>query len=116
MLLNAQMFIKKRVLYVRLDGELDQHSVKNLRLKTQDLIERYHIKYLVLNFSKLSFMDSTGIGFIIGRYNRLKYEDGKVIICEMNEHISRIVRLSGLTKICVIKESEEEVNEYLGVA
>jgi len=110
------MLIKKNILYVRLDGELDQHTVENLRVRVTELIEKYFIKYLVLNFQKLNFMDSSGIGFIIGRCNRLRQVKGKVILCELNENIRRIVYLSGLNKICMISESEEEVNEYLGVA
>jgi len=115
-LLNVQMLIKKDILYVRLDGELDQHTVENLRVRITELIEKYQIKYLVLNFFKLQFMDSSGVGFIIGRYNRLKSVAGRVILCSMNDHISRLVLLSGLNKICSIKKNEEEVNKFLGVA
>lgn len=116
MLLNVQMLIKKNILYVRLDGELDQHTVDNLRVRVTELIDKYRIRYLVLNFNKLNFMDSSGVGFIIGRYNVLKRERGKVILCSLNENIKRLIHLSGLHKICVISRSEEEVNEYLGVA
>lgn len=116
MILNVQMLIKKNVLYVRLDGELDQHTVENLRLRIVELIDKYQIKFLVLNFNKLEFMDSSGVGFIIGRYNRLKRSSGSVILCSLNEHIRRLVMLSGLNKICVIKQNEDEVNEFLGVA
>lgn len=116
MTLKAEMFIKRHVLYVRLDGELDQHNVENIRVKIIELIDKYMIKYLVLNFKKLQFMDSSGVGFIIGRYNRLKRERGEVILCSMNESIKRLVMLSGLSKICMIKQDEDEVNEYIGVA
>lgn len=115
MVLNVQMFIKKDVLFNRLEGELDQGSVEDFRIKVIELIDKYHIKYLVLNFKKLTFMDSSGIGFIIGRFNTLRQKDGKVILCDMNEQIERIVYLSGLNKICMIKQNEYEVNEYLGV-
>lgn len=116
MTLNVQMFIKKYVLYCRLDGELDQNSVENLRIRVSELIEKYSIQYLVLNLKMLKFMDSSGVGFIIGRYNRLKQDRGQVILCSLNENIRRLVYLSGLNKICTIKQSEEEVNIYLGVA
>lgn len=116
MILNAQMFIKKNILYVRMDGELDQYAVDNLRIRIMELIEKYQIKYMVLNFNKLQFMDSSGVGFIIGRYNRLKQDHGGVILCSLNEHIRRLVMLSGLNKICVIKKDENDANDYLGVA
>jgi stage II sporulation protein AA (anti-sigma F factor antagonist) len=116
MTLKVEMFIKRHVLYVRLDGELDQHNVENIRVRIIELIDKYMIRYLVFNFKKLQFMDSSGIGFIIGRYNRLKKDKGEVILCSLNEGIKRLVMLSGLCKICMIKQDEEEVNEYIGVA
>jgi stage II sporulation protein AA (anti-sigma F factor antagonist) len=115
-MLSVQMLIKKNILYVRLDGELDQHTVEDLRMRITELIEKYQIRYLVLNFFKLQFMDSSGVGFIIGSYNRLKKISGGVVLCSMNEHIRKLVLLSGLNRICMIKRNEEEVNEYLGVA
>ena len=110
------MFIKRDILYLRFEGEFDQNSVSKIKYKIVELIEKYRIKYLVFNFRKLKFMDSSGIGFIIGRYNFLKKNNGKVFICSMNDQIRRIVLLSGLSKICVIKEDEIDVNKYLGVA
>ena len=110
------MFIKRDILYLRFEGEFDQNSVSKIKYKIVELIEKYRIKYLVFNFRKLKFMDSSGIGFIIGRYNFLKKNNGKVFICSMNDQIRRIVMLSGLSKICVIKEDEIDVNKYLGVA
>lgn len=114
-MLNAQMFIRRYILYVRLEGELDQHTVENLRIRVSELIDKYNIRYLVLNFNKLIFMDSSGIGFIIGRYHTLRRSGGGIFLCSMNEQIRRIVMLSGLAKLCVIKKDEEEINEYLGV-
>ncbi len=116
MTLDVEIFIKRNILYVRFDGELDQKNVEKLRIKIMELIDKYHIKYMVFNFKKLNFMDSSGVGFIIGRYNTLKKQNGSIILCSMNEQIQRLVMLSGLSKICTIKKSEEDANEYLGVA
>ena len=115
-MLNTEVFIKRNILYIRFDGELDQKNVEGLRFKIIELIEKYHIKYLVFNFEKLKFMDSSGIGFIIGRYNYLKKINGSVILCSMNDQIRRLVMLSGLARICQLRKNEEEVNTILGVA
>ena len=111
-----EMFIKRDILYLRFEGELDQNSVMKIKVKIIELIEKYKIRHIVFNFRKLKFMDSSGIGFIIGRYNFLKKINGKVFICSMNDQIRRIVLLSGLSKICIIKDDEIDVNRYLGVA
>lgn len=114
-MLNTEMFIKRNILYMRFDGELDQKNVEGLRFKVIELIDKYHIKYLVFNFEKLKFMDSSGIGFIIGRYNYLKKTGGKIFLCSMNNQIRRLVMLSGLARICDLRISEDDVNVYLGV-
>lgn len=115
-MLNTEIFIKRNILYIRFDGELDQKNVEGLRYKIMELIEKYNIKYLVFNFQKLSFMDSSGIGFIIGRYNYLKKINGSIILCNLNTQIRRLVMLSGLARICQLRKDEEEANKFLGVA
>ena len=61
-------------------------------------------------------MDSSGIGFIIGRYTQLKGRKGKIVICSMNKMVERIFNLSGLKKICLVTSSEEEAEERLEIA
>lgn len=112
-MLKAQFFIQKTVLYVRFNGELDQKSVERIRVRVSELIENYNIEYLVINCRDLSFMDSSGIGFIIGRYNQLKDVNGKIIICEMNDLIAKIINISGLSRIVVLKRTEEEANIFV---
>lgn len=112
-MLKAQFFIQKAVLFVRFSGELDQKSVERIRVRVSELIANYNIEYLVINCRDLSFMDSSGIGFIIGRYNQLKEVNGKIIICEMNELIAKIISISGLSRIVILKKTEEEANIFV---
>ncbi len=116
MALNMQMAIRKNRLFIRLAGELDQAVTENLKIKVSEIIDKYMIKHVIINFEKLDFMDSSGIGFIIGRYTQVKKRNGKVVICSMNEIIERVVRLSGLRRICLITKSEEEAEKELEVA
>ena len=109
-MLKAQFFIRKTVLYVRFSGELDQRSIEKVRVRVSELITNYKIEYLVINCRELTFMDSSGIGFIIGTYNQLKLIDGKIFICEMNDLITRIVNISGLSRIVNLTKTEEEAN------
>lgn len=115
-MLSTEMFIKRNILYIRFNGELDQKNVENLRTKIIELIPKYHIKDVIFNFKNLYFMDSSGIGFIIGRYNTVKKLGGSIYLCNLNEQINRIVILSGLSRICIIKDDELSVNKCLGVA
>ena len=112
-MLKSQFFIRKRILYLRLKGELDEESIELVRTRVTNLINNYKILFLVINCQELTFMDSTGIGFILGRYKELRRVGGKVVLCEANELVYRIISISGLNRIITYKRTEEEANEYL---
>ena len=111
--LTVNLYIKKRTLFIRLKGEMDEHTSTELKLRLCSVIEKYQINNLVFNMQALEFMDSSGIGVILGRYNQIKMANGEIILCEMSEEIRRIVRLSGLERICKIKETEEKAKWHL---
>lgn len=115
MALNIQMAVKKNMLFVRLSGELDQGVTENLKIRVSEVIDKYQIKNLILNFEKLSFMDSSGIGFIIGRYAQIKRKHGKLLICNMNDLVERIYYLSGLKRITTVVSSESDALDFLEV-
>ncbi len=106
--------MKKDILILRLKGELDDVSVSDLRMRVSRYIEDYKIMHLVVNMKELSFLDSSGIGFIIGRYHQLKRKNGDITISNLNEKVERLIYISGLAKICTIRETEEAVLLTLG--
>lgn len=86
-------------LTVHLDGELDHCSALHIRQELDDLIADERIKHLILDMQGLTFMDSSGIGVIIGRYRTLSRRGGGVSVRGANRHIDRIMQLSGLYQI-----------------
>lgn len=116
MSLSVYLFIKKDTLFIRLKGELDHHTSIELRERINILMEEYAITNIVFNMKELEFMDSSGIGVILGRYNQVKRLGGVIVLCHLTATIERIVRLSGLYKIVVITKDEEQAENYLGVA
>lgn len=116
MALRFQLGIRKNVLILRLDGELDQSSIGKLKDKVTKVMDKYQIRYLIFNFEKVNFMDSTGIGFIIGRYAEIKKKKGIIFICSMNRMVERIFNISGLCKICFMAKNESDAMKYLEVA
>ncbi len=114
--LSIQMGIKRNILFIRFNGELDHMTCESLKIRTCEILEKYYIKHLILNFEKLSFMDSSVIGYIIGRFSQLKKRSGKIVLCSINDLIMRLVNLSGLRKICLIARDEDEAQEFLEVA
>ena len=111
--LSVKFYIRKNTMFIRLIGEMDQENVGNLRDKLIGIIKEKNVVNIVFNMKELTFMDSTGIGIIIGRYNQLKFRKGKVLLCSINKTLERIILLSGLPRICVIKENEESAQMYL---
>lgn len=112
--LNVGVYVKGDSLILRLKGELDDVSVSDLRMRISRYIDDYKIKHLIINVEKLDFMDSSGIGFIIGRFHQLKRINGDVTICNVHQKIEKIINYSGLNKICTIRESEESIMLAIG--
>ncbi len=115
MSLNVNLYLRKNTLFIRLNGEMDQSTCGELRVKLMELIVKYEVINIVFNLKDVEFLDSSGIGVIIGRYNQLKAKGGKVILCNLNPNIEKIILLSGLTKICTLKDNEEVAKHYLEV-
>ncbi len=89
-------------LTVFLPKEIDHHEANQVRLETDLLIDAYHVRHLVFDFSETEFMDSSGIGVIIGRCKNLGYQGGEVSAKNLNDRIRKIFSVSGLQKIIKI--------------
>ena len=88
-----------RELELFLQGELDHHGAKGLLQRLDREIETALPLRLTLDFSAVTFMDSSGIGLIIGRYKILKRRGGQMAIHSGNRRVDRILQLSGLYEI-----------------
>lgn len=97
------MYIKFNIvddkLIANLIGELDHHSSQEVRVKIDDRIERDNIEKVILNFSKVTFMDSSGIGVVVGRYKKVKSYGGQMCVADVSKSVNRVFELAGLFKI-----------------
>ncbi len=91
--------IHQRCLIVHLNGELDHHNAIRIREMADKLIDRNNIKHIIFDFSGANFMDSAGIGVIMGRYKKVIFIGGKTAVANVNSVVDRIFKLSGLYKI-----------------
>lgn len=87
--------------------ELDHHVAEELKQELDELIDTYGIRELILDFSKTEFMDSSGIGVVIGRSRKLNFLGGVTLAANLNERISRLFRASGLHHMIARKEEGE---------
>lgn len=97
--MDNQYEIRDGRLRVFMPRELDHHEAGKLRAQTDLLIENYQIRQLVFDFSQTEFMDSSGIGVIIGRCRNMGYFGGEVVAQNLNERVQKIFTISGLHKI-----------------
>lgn len=110
------MEVKGSILCVRLDGELDHHSSELLRKEVDQELNKGLYKDLVLNLERLSFMDSSGLGVILGRYKLITSNGGEMVVCSITPPIKRLLEMSGLFKIIRLADDEPMALETLGVA
>ena len=91
--------LRGRELIVRLHADLDHHYALQIREKADRLIEQEGIKNILFDFTGVEFMDSSGIGMIMGRYKKVIFSGGKVGVVGVGKHVDRIFTYSGLYKI-----------------
>ncbi|WP_062104758.1 anti-sigma F factor antagonist [Bacillus niameyensis] len=116
MSLTIELDVKQDVLCIRLSGELDHHTAEELRNMVNETIERDQINHIILNLEKLAFMDSSGLGVILGRYKQIKLKNGEMVVCAISAPVKRLFEMSGLFKIINLETSEQMALERLGVA
>lgn len=106
MSLQVELEHYRNVLIVRLHGELDHHTADIVRFKMEDAILHGSSDHVILSLKQLQFMDSSGLGVILGRYKQLKAKGGQMVVCDVNQGVYRLFELSGLFKILPIHENE----------
>ncbi|RWZ60205.1 anti-sigma F factor antagonist [Halobacillus fulvus] len=116
MSLHVNFVVRENVLLVRLNGELDHHEANRLREAWQNELAHNNVGHVIVNLEKLSFMDSSGLGVMLGRYKEIQSSGGEMVICALSPEVRRLFDLSGMFKIVKIVDNEEFALEMLGVA
>ncbi|MGN0373957.1 MAG: anti-sigma factor antagonist [Butyrivibrio sp.] len=91
--------IKDDLIIVRLNGDLDHHITRGLKEEIDSCIINNKIFRIAFDFRNVIFMDSSGIGLIMGRYKKIKPMEGEIFVCNLGLSMQRIFKLSGLFKI-----------------
>ncbi|MCM3738810.1 anti-sigma F factor antagonist [Oceanobacillus luteolus] len=114
--LQSLFSVKEDVLIVRLSGELDHHTAESLRSEWKDMLYQHPVKHVLLNLDGITFMDSSGLGVILGRYKEVLQLGGEMVVCSVSPSIKRLFEMAGLFKIIRLAENESFALETLGVA
>lgn len=104
---------KENILVVTVKGEIDHHTSVLLREGTDHQMDKICGKHLLFCFQEVTFMDSAGIGVLLGRYKRVQGLGGRMAIACAGERVKMILRMSALTSLIPIFPSKEDAISYL---
>ena len=105
--MSMEYQVQENCLTIYLPREVDHHNADEIRKEADAVISRNHIRYVIFDFDRTDFMDSSGIGVIMGRYRMICLIGGEVWAVHANARIRKILTMSGVTKIMQIYEEEQ---------
>ena len=100
--MNINYEEKDKLLLFEITEEIDHHGSEKIRRQADNEIERYVPKRVVFDFDKVTFMDSAGIGMLIGRYKVIKMLGGNLEMVNVKSNIRKVLEMSGIPKIIKI--------------
>lgn len=101
-------YIDEKILKIYITEEIDHHTSSVIRTRLDYEISRFRPKKVVIDMERVKFMDSAGIGLLIGRYKVAKSYGGCLEIENTNEKLMSIFEMAGLPKIIEFKENRKE--------
>ncbi len=106
--MSVKIEFENETLNCRLCGEIDHHTTLPIRLDIDDRIENCRPKTVILDFSDVTFMDSSGIGLVMGRYKLLSEFGGELEVTGLSNNSYKVMRLAGLDRIANIKKGDKK--------
>jgi len=95
-------------LVIEISGEIDHHNAAVFRIEADEAIQKYLSPNVRIDFGGVTFMDSSGIGFVMGRYKLAKSCGANVEVINLSRRIYSMMRLAGLEKFMTLKMSNKE--------
>lgn len=93
---------KDKLLLLQITEEIDHHSSEKIRARADFEIQKYIPKKLVMDFKNVNFMDSAGIGMILGRYKMVTMFGGTMNMVNVSQSVKKVLEMAGITKIIPI--------------
>ena len=93
-----------QVMTAYLEGEIDHHSARPIREQIDDEAQQSKPQMLLLDFGRVSFMDSSGIGLVMGRFRLMSELGGTLKVVNTPPHIAKVMRLAGMERLNVLEK------------
>lgn len=104
----------RNTLIARIAGELDMLAADQIREDIDKKIDNSEISNLILNLEKVTFIDSSGLGMILGRYKKLKSRNGRMYIAGARPQVEKILYFSGINKLITVYRNEQDIINLQG--
>lgn len=105
--MSVKLEYENDILIAKLDGDIDHHKAADIRGAIDESLQRIRPSVLRLDFMNVPFMDSTGIGLILGRIRLIKRWGGKVVLCNISDDIYKMAKIAGVFSFAKLEEKEE---------
>ena len=102
--MSVSINAKGELLTVMLEGEIDHHTAKTIREQIDEAIEFNMPSLLILDFGRVSFMDSSGIGLVMERYRILQKNNAKMNLVNLPSNIYKVMKLAGIERLAKIEK------------
>ena len=102
--MNTEINYTNHTLYIKLNGDIDHHTAKYIREEIDRELYKYQPNTVIMELSAVDFMDSSGLGLILGRYTKVNLLGGVLKVANPNERIEEILRMAGTDKLIPIEK------------
>ena len=108
--LESFYYEQDKLLVIKITEEVDECSVQKIRRRADYEIQRYMPEKVVFDFDSVTFMDSAGIGLVIGRYKVAKMLGSKLELTNLTDTVKKIFEMSGILKLIPVTSLEKKVS------
>ena len=102
--MESKFYDEDKLIVFKITDEIDDHSVQMIRRRVDYEIERYMPRKIVFDFNSVTFMDSAGIGLIIGRYKFARMLGASLELSNLTGSVKKIFEMSGILKLIPVTE------------
>lgn len=102
--MESKFYEEDKLLVFKITDEIDDCNVQKIRRKADYEIERYMPRKVIFDFDSVTFMDSSGIGLVIGRYKFTNMLGGKLEVANLTQNVKKIFEMSGILKLIPVTE------------
>lgn len=98
----------EKTITIKLSGEIDHHTSKNLREEIDRCAKTYSPSLMTMDFKGVEFMDSSGIGLVLGRYRLMQELEGSLRLVNMPTHLRKVMRVAGIENLNISIDGAKE--------